>query len=90
MGGNWISISLDDSESKNQHGIGARVIVEGGEERWTRWIVSGESFASSGPPIAHFGLGAYEGSISVSVDWPDGHRTQKNISLLNQRKVISR
>ena len=90
MGGNWLSIALRDTQSKNLNGIGARVVVEGGEERWTRWVVSGESFASSAPSVAHFGLGSYDGSVTVTVDWVDGHRTQKKISVLNQRKIISR
>ena len=36
------------------------------------------------------GLGAYEGPVSVTVDWADGHRTKKQLEPESAQKVISR
>ncbi len=68
----WVELSLRWPESPNRHAIGAKVEVEAGGKVHTRWVLAGgTSFASSGPPEVHVGLG--DAPIdAVRVRWPDG------------------
>src|SRR5205807_1779082 len=45
-----------------------------GGRRWLRLVNPGDSFLSSGSPLAHFGLGAADRVDHVEVRWPDGSR----------------
>jgi len=70
--GNWISIRLEQG-GPNPRGIGARIEVDAGGQTHTRWIrAGGVSLSSSGPPVAHFGLGTADVAEEVRVYWPDG------------------
>ena len=73
--GRWLRVRLRDRRAGggNPRGIGARVDVELGDWRGTRWIVSGTSYQSASAQEAHFGLGQREGPARVLVRWPDGH-----------------
>lgn len=68
----WLTVELR-GPAPNTHAVGARVAVRAGDRRWERTIrAGGTSFASSGPPEAHFGLGALDAVDAVEVRWPDG------------------
>ncbi|MEC7987043.1 MAG: ASPIC/UnbV domain-containing protein, partial [Myxococcota bacterium] len=79
------------SNNKNTRGIGARidVVAEDGQT-WTRWILAGDSFASSGPPRAHFGLGTNTDIARIDVYWPNGNHTKENRPQINTRLTIQR
>jgi hypothetical protein len=67
--GHWLSVQLTGTRD-NRDGIGARVRV-------TDQVVSvttASGYASSSPPVAHFGLGGSAGPVSVEVMWPNGAR----------------
>jgi hypothetical protein len=69
----WLTVDLEDTQTANRDGIGARVQVTIAEQTWTRWIrAGGTSIASSGPPVAHFGLGDHDSIDSLTVEWIDG------------------
>lgn len=56
--------------------IGAKVIVSAMGRRYTHTIrAGGTGLGSSGPPVAHFGLGAAEQIDHLEVRWPDGATT---------------
>jgi hypothetical protein len=60
----------------NPDAIGAHVrVTAGGLTQQRRIDAGGTSYASSGPPIAHFGMGAHDQAERVEVRWPDGART---------------
>lgn len=72
----WLRVRLHH-DGQNTFGIGARIAVEAGSRRWTRTITAGGgSYASAGPPEAHFGLGDVDRVDAVEVRWPDGRVTR--------------
>ncbi len=65
--GNWIEIALDGFHP------GARVTVDLSDGRsFEREWHAGSSYLASEDPRIHFGLGAYEDPVSVTVVMPDG------------------
>lgn len=71
----WLLVTLRDDRTgaKNKRGLGSRVQVEDAKGRVrTRWLWSGGPFMSNWAPMAHFGLGAETGPLTVKVRWPDG------------------
>jgi hypothetical protein len=68
----WLSVDLA-GPAPNTRGIGARIEVEAGGRRWTRWIQAGSTnLGTSIPPEAHFGLGDRDTIDRLRVTWPDG------------------
>jgi hypothetical protein len=60
---------------------GAIVKIRYNDTLYKRIIDTGGSSLSQNEPIAHFGLGNYEGTVDVTVKWTDGSKTHlKNIS----------
>lgn len=60
----------------NTQGLGARVIVEAGGQRWWRELrASTTNIASASPPVAHFGLGELDEVERLEITWPDGGRS---------------
>jgi hypothetical protein len=55
-------------------GIGARVVVERGDDVQFRDITGGSSRASQNEVSVRFGLGTWDGADRVSVTWPDGRQ----------------
>lgn len=70
----WVRLELRQP-GPNPFALGAKVVVDDGERRQTRWVQSGgTSEASGGPPEVLFGLGGHDGDVSIEVTWPDGVR----------------
>ena len=68
----WLRVGLR-SEGPNTHAIGAKIVVETEATSQYRKLYAGSTgYGSSGPPEAHFGLGAAESVSRVVVYWPDG------------------
>lgn len=68
----WLTVKAR-SISENRFGIGARIEVVTGEQRYTRIIHSGEGGASQAHNLtAHFGVGSATLVDSVIVYWPSG------------------
>jgi hypothetical protein len=67
----WLRVRLDQP-GPNPDGVGATVVVEGGERALRRGIHLNPGFGGPAAPEAHFGLGDHEGTVSVVVRWPDG------------------
>lgn len=80
----WLQVELNGRRS-NREGLGAIVRVAGQTER----ITTAFSYASSSPPVAHFGLGNRNGAVPVEVIWPDGHTQRISGVALNQRLVVA-
>ena len=62
-----------ESPDGNPRAIGARLELRVDGQRMKRAIRAGTtSIASSGPPVARFGLGEHPGAAELTVRWPDG------------------
>lgn len=70
----WVQVQLGNARTGDTHGVGARIrlVDAAGKTRATRWIWGGGPFQSTASPVAHFGVPAAWGDLSVEVDWPWG------------------
>ena len=75
----------------NHPAVGARVVVEAGSWRATRWMLAGgDGLASSGPAELHFGLGTRPAVDRITVVWPDATRSVLGPVSANQHLEIRR
>ena len=89
--GRWLEIQLNDGLHANHHAVGARITVTAGDQEHTRWIHAGStSYASGGPPIAHFGLGEATEVDAIEVVWPTGEVETYGGQQANQILTITR
>jgi len=72
--GNWLRIRLEGTRS-NRMGIGAKVVVFAGTERWTAECTTGGSYLSASDSRLHFGLGSLRSVTRVEVNWPSGRHS---------------
>jgi len=74
----------------NRDGIGSRVTLrsEGRPEAW-RMVKTGSSYASQSELPLTFGLGGFEGSVTLEVRWPGG-RTERLPDVAVNRAVTIR
>jgi hypothetical protein len=71
QGRRWIGVELLGKEHRDV--VGAKVQVEAGEVRLTRFAKGGGSYASASDPRHVFGLGDFQGEqVKVTVSWPLG------------------
>jgi hypothetical protein len=70
--------------------LGTTVIVERGEQRWQRTIVSGTGYLSASEPVAHFGLGDQDTPVRVTVIWPNNDRFTSDALPVDQRVKVRR
>ena len=87
MNGNWVSLEID-MDGMNTNGVGSKVVVKTQRTEQTQWILAGDSLASGGPPIAHFGLGHIEEDfVEVEITLPDGRKVQDTLTLNAHSKI---
>lgn len=67
--GHWLGLRLLDGQ---RDAIGARVILDLGERRLVRLVLTNHSYASSSDPRVHFGLGRTDAVRAIEVRWNDG------------------
>ena len=65
--GHWLDVRLRGTAA-SRDGMGARVRI--GAQ--TAWITTSAGYASSKPPVAHFGLAGVTTLPAIDVTWPDG------------------
>jgi predicted Zn-dependent protease len=70
-GGHFLTVRLEGTAS-NREVIGARVVIIADGRKQTAWRFGGGSYASSGDPRLHFGLGSAQAADEVEVRWPSG------------------
>jgi len=82
----WLEVTLDQA-GMNPSGVGAKIEVGLDGRVLTRWIRAGGSgLSSSGPQVAHFGLGDNDVVPFMRVTWPDGVVSQ--FSNVIARRVV--
>ncbi len=74
-GGSWLRVKLEGAGSA----IGAVARVRVGERALTRQVESSTGEGNQNEMVLHFGLGDYDGFVSVEVTWPGGVRTTHNL-----------
>ena len=85
----WLRLELVGTSSERD-AIGARVIVEVADKKYTQSVQTG-GYLSSNERILHFGLGQNQAVDQVTITWPSGKQqrfadVQSNTSLLIVRK----
>jgi len=73
--GNWIDVSIVQSDGPNSNAIGATIEVMLGDYLMTREVTVGGGHASGQVGRVHFGIGPAE-TAQVRVVWPGGHPGQ--------------
>ena len=69
-GNHWLGVELARKDHADV--VGARVVLESGGRKQTRFAKGGGSYASSPDRRLVFGLGAAEKADKLTVFWPDG------------------
>jgi enediyne biosynthesis protein E4 len=72
----WLGVKLITKDNADQ--VGARVILESGGRKQTRFAKGGGSYASSPDRRFVFGLGTTDRIDKVTVIWPDGKQQEWN------------
>ena len=72
--GNWLRICLEGTTS-NRMGLGAKVTVIAGQQRWVSEVTTGGSYLSACDSRLHFGLGTLKSVDRVEVRWPGGKKS---------------
>ena len=70
-GKNWLEVRLKGLES-NSNGIGARIELRVGEERFRTQVLGGASYLSASPYWVHLGLGERSEVDELTIRWPSG------------------
>jgi enediyne biosynthesis protein E4 len=73
-GGRWLGVALRGAGHADV--VGARVTLEAGGRKQTRFARGGGSYASAPDPRLVFGLGKADRVERLSVVWPDGKRQE--------------
>jgi hypothetical protein len=69
--GHYVKVELEGTKC-NRDAFGARITVEAGGRRATRWVQSTSSFISQNDPRPFVGLGAVDKVDRITVRWPGG------------------
>ncbi len=84
---NWLDVQLQSSGA-NRFGLGARITLLANGHKQLREIRTSGSVLSALPPVAHFGLGAYKGPVSLEMRWPDGKTQHVDVAATNTLVTI--
>lgn len=83
----YLEIKLE-GDGRNRFGVGAKVTVEGGKQKYFQELSPTRGFQSSVDYVLNFGLGKADTVQSVTVEWPDARVSiVKNVAA-NQRLVV--
>jgi len=86
----WLTVSLEQP-APNRQGIGARIELDLAGSTLVRWLsAGGTSLHVSGPPVAHFGLGADSDVEALRVVWPDGIVDEVAVPGADRHMVVQR
>ncbi|HMI52117.1 MAG TPA: CRTAC1 family protein [Candidatus Saccharimonadales bacterium] len=85
----WIGIRLVGTKS-NRDAMGAKLTLETGNRRLTRWVTGGSSYLSSHDRRVLFGLGRAkaDSQVDVAIEWPSGASTTARSLEINRYHQI--
>lgn len=84
--GNWLAVTLRQ-DGGNSQAIGARVTVRTAQGAEWQEVSVGGGHAGGQAGALHFGLGPAR-DAEIVIDWPDGHKTRRTISDVNQHITL--
>jgi hypothetical protein len=86
--GHWLKLNLVGRES-NRRGIGTRVNLVLGDERFVKELAGGTSYCVSHEPTLVFGLGERTGDCTLEIRWPNG-RVQRieNVTVDQELRIV--
>lgn len=73
--GHWLLLTLK-GDGPNRSAVGAVVTVSAGERQVVRQVEAGTGNANQNDLRLHFGLGAHDTSVAVTMRWPDGRTSR--------------
>lgn len=90
-GTHWLRISLDRGQATTvpPDGIGSRIQVRVGDQRYYQWVLACPSYISQSELTAHFGLGDAQKVDEIQVFWTDGSVTTLSQVAVNQHLTVS-
>jgi len=69
----WLRLELQgDGKKSNHNAIGAKVVVEAGGRKLTRWVQGGGSYQSASDRRLLIGLGDADKADRLTIRWPSG------------------
>jgi len=86
--GHWLQLQFIGRTS-NRQGIGVRVSLQSGSDRFIRELAGGTSYCSSHQPVLVFGLGNRTQPCDLSIVWPSGRRQSIRVAELDRTIVLS-
>ncbi len=86
----WLQVRLD-AAGVNREGYGSTIRIERqGAPPQVRRVRTDGSYLAASDPVQHFGLGDYDGPVTVRVDWLGGSSEQWQVPKLRQRLTLKR
>ncbi len=85
--GHWLSLDLRGTTS-NTFGIGAKVKVDADGVLQYAERITGNTLASGSVAPLHFGLGAHDGPVTVTVTWPSGLVQEETVQTDRAVRII--
>src|SRR5262249_55286994 len=87
----WLEVSLHQPGTLNTDALGAKITIPTTGRVQSQTITAGGTgYSSSGPPVAHFGLGAADAVDTLEIRWPDGGVSRLTDLQGRQRVSITR
>jgi len=85
--GHWLTLKLIGSDS-NRMGLGARVTVVAGSQRWVAEARTARSIFSASDARLHFGLGTAGQVDRILVRWPSGKTSSVSAQSVDRQLVM--
>ncbi len=82
--GHWLKLEFVGRQS-NRRGIGTRVTVTVGNDRFMKELAGGTTYCASNQPSLVFGLGERASPCQLEIRWPNGTRQQIQDVAVDQR-----
>jgi tetratricopeptide (TPR) repeat protein len=84
---NWLAIRINDHKC-NRYGVGSKVIISYVRQKQVREITAGRGTGSQDSLAVYFGLGSYNGPVSVQIKTLCGDIIQRQIKDINRIVII--
>ena len=85
----WIQFQLVGTSSERD-AIGAQIKLVAGDQKWSRWVTSGDGFHCRNESMIHVGLGNVSDAIDrLDIQWPSGRaQSFSNLSVDRRWMII--
>ncbi|MCA9320937.1 MAG: CRTAC1 family protein [Planctomycetes bacterium] len=84
----FLRVRLEQS-GMNRRALGAKLTLRGPAGRQTRYVRTGSSYLSHSEVVCTFGLGREQGALELTIRWPDGTESRRQLGV-NEREIVIR